>query len=160
MSRVKQRGTAPPRLTDAAAEEAAAALRSFRDAYGAFLHAYRWDHFVALTYKWAVPPAEAARDFRDGFVRRLAFDAGHPLAWFYALERDAAGDRVHVHALVARTAALTSDQVERAWRAGNTRVRRYDPARGGARYVVKSILPGSDDYDISRRRPPLLARAA
>ena len=151
--------TPPPTLAGPTLHETAGALRRAREAWGDFLHAYQWDHFVTLTYERPVPPARARADFTDGFVRRAAFEARRPLAWFYALEWDAAGERVHVHALIAGTAGLDAGRVGRAWTAGNTCVRQYDATRGAAWYVVKSLVDGRDDsdaYDISRRRPPRL----
>lgn len=158
MPRARQRRPAPPTaLADPTLLETAGALQRARDAWGDFLHAYQWDHFVTLTYERVVPPARARCDFTDGFVRRAAFEARRPLAWFYALEWDAAGERVHVHALIAGTARLDAGRRGRAWKAGNTCVREYDATRGAAWYVVKSLVDGRDDsdnYDISRRRPP------
>jgi hypothetical protein len=93
------------------------------------------------------------------WLRNLARNAQRSTSWFYVVEPTAAG-HLHVHALVWAAGRLTGGDLERAWRWGMTHVRRYDPAQGAALYVTKDILPRALEYNLSRRLPPLRARAA
>jgi hypothetical protein len=130
---------------------------AIRKAWGHYLQRFLWTHVLTLTYKHEVSPERASRDFVDGFIRRAAFEAAQPVRWFYVLEGgDDAGRRLHIHALVSGTAHLPIARLERAWRGGITDIRVYDPARGGAAYLTKTLYTAREDwYDHSGKLPSL-----
>ena len=119
-----------------------------------FLQSVRWSHFATLTTRELVSVDRIKREVVHGFARRVARAAQRPLAWFYAIEPHADGERYHVHALLAHTEVLEIGQLERAWKLGNTRIVVYDPQRGAADYVSKHLAYNPDLYDLSRRPLP------
>lgn len=129
-------------------------VSQLREHWAIYLAMMDWRHFVTLTFASAISVGRARHQFVDGFVRRCAFHALTPIPWFYAIERDAVGDRIHVHALIAATGTLTVARMEENWNAGCSRIRIYDRARRAAWYVVKTVGTDEAEYDISRRLPP------
>ena len=129
-------------------------LHRARAEWDSFLRSFRWSHFATLTTSELVSVARLRREFVHGFVRGLARPAKRPLAWFYAIEPHADGQRYHVHALLAHTESLRVAQLERAWKLGNTSIVVYDPRRGAAEYVSQYLAANPDHYDISRRPLP------
>lgn len=121
---------------------------------------------MTLTTRLAMTPDQLRREFVSGYVRRLARMAQGPVPWFYIVERGAG--MPHLHALLGGAEDLSLEEVRRAWRLGFTDAERYDHRRGAAFYLTKELAaPGSsdaapraDDYDLSRRLPPLVRRAA
>ena len=128
--------------------------RRQRIAWAEFLQQADWSHFATLTTSEPVSVDRLRREFVAGFVRRLARPAQRPLAWFYAMEPSADGQRHHVHALLAHTESLNVAQLGRAWKLGNTRILVYDPRRGAAGYVSKHLAANPELYDVSRRHLP------
>ena len=118
--------------------------------WGAFLSEFNWSHFVTLTTRHAVGRDCLVREFKDVFIRRLAFESLASVPWFYAVECTAAG-HPHLHALVSAAPTLTSADVERCWGLGYARAGRYNPARGAAYYLTKHLEMDPDGYDLSRR---------
>jgi hypothetical protein len=122
-----------------------------------YLSGREWSHFVTLTTSRARSDDSIVRVFTNRFIRPLARHAQSPVAWFYAIERDRAFETSpHLHALLAGTAALTTATISAAWPLGFTNVKLYDPTRGAASYVTKSVLADVDSYDFSRRSAPPL----
>ena len=126
-------------------------VRAARDSW---LQSARWSHFTTLTTRELVSVHRIKHEFEHGFVRRVAKAAQRPLAWFYAIEPHADGERYHVHALLAYTETVKLAQLERAWRLGNTTIAVYDPQRGAAAYVGKHLTDNPDHWDVSRRLLP------
>jgi hypothetical protein len=127
---------------------------SVRAEWDSWLQSVRWSHFVTLTTRELVSVDRIKREFVQGFVRRVAKAAQRPLAWFYAIEPHADGQRYHVHALLGHTETVKVAQLERAWKLGKTHVVVYDPRRGAAGYVSKHLGGNPDHYDVSRRPLP------
>lgn len=128
------------------------------EAWVTYLKSFRWAHVATLTSESARSRPELVRLFKDGFVRQLAYQAQRGIAWFYAVEYDAATRCVpHIHALLGHTEMLTVKQIERSWPGGHTRIVRYDPTQEGAAYVTKDLLLDPDGYDWSKRLPSRLA---
>jgi len=128
--------------------------RRVRGEWDSFLRSVDWSHFATLTTGELVSVDRLKREFVDGFVRRLARPVQRPLAWFYAIEPHADRQRYHIHALLAHTESLQTAQLERAWKLGNTHIVVYDPLRGAAGYVSKSLGGNAVHYDLSRRSLP------
>ena len=159
---------------ESGSERARPSARSEREAEGGTLRRawadhltrYEWSHFVTLTTRLAMTPEQLRREFVSSFVRRLARMAQGPVPWFYVVERSAG--MPHLHALLAGADDLSLEDVRRAWKHGFTDAERYDSKRGAAYYLTKEMArPGStdaspraDDYDVSRRLPPIVRRAA
>lgn len=139
---------------------------ALRRAWADHLTRYQWSHFVTLTTRLTMTPDQLRREFVSGYVRRLARVAQGPVPWFYVVERGAG--MPHLHALLGGTEDLSLEEVRRAWRLGFTDAERYDAGRGAAYYLTKELvdqgLPGealrADDYDVSRRLPAVVRRAA
>lgn len=81
------------------------------------------------------------------------------MPYFYAIESHLSG-YPHLHALLAGTASLTVRQLEQRWESGHSRIVVYDPMRGAAFYVSKSLLDVCGEYDVSKRMPPRRYEAA
>jgi hypothetical protein len=140
----------------------APAPKKIARALGDNLNGFEWDHIVTLTYKFPRTPERIQRDVEAGWIRRCERNAQRPVAWFYAIERGAAG-LLHVHALIWGTARLTPKQLDRAWRSdwqsrgrklGRTQIDRYDPSAGGAWYASKDVCERALWWDVSLRKPP------
>ena len=127
---------------------------TLRIAWAAHIGAFEWSHDVTLTFRRPATRDGAMRAFEHTFVRRLARMAQRPLAWFVAAEQSGPGLPWHLHALLCGTGTLSIAQMVRAWGLGHTRVRRYCPTLGAARYVAKAVRDDDAWYDVSRRRPP------
>lgn len=121
--------------------------------WGSYLATLDWGHYLTLTFANAISLARARLEFVNGFVRRCAFHALRPIPWFYSIERDAIGDRIHLHALTAGTQLLTIGRMEENWTAGHSRIRIYDRTARAALYVVKTLGSDAAEYDISKRLP-------
>lgn len=126
---------------------------TFSGAFGNYLASYEWDHFFTLTTEQPMSPDALGKALRQRFVRCLTRKAGRPLAWFFAAEGRASGHH-HLHGLIYGTSLLTIRAIELSWPLGYTRILKYDPSRGAARYVVKDLKARHDDWDVSRRLPP------
>ena len=74
--------------------------------------------------------------------------------YVFSIEGGTLGNRLHVHALIYGTSALTCGRLEDAWRHGRAEVKVYCPTQGAAHYLVKEIGGRVLDYDVSRRLPP------
>jgi hypothetical protein len=120
-----------------------------REAWGAFLHSYRWDRYLTLTCRRSTTPALLMREVRR-FIRRVERAAQGPVRWFVSIE-STARDHHHAHALLYGTSRVSSDQLERAWKPGFTRMPRYDATRGAAYYVRKAL---GEHYELSAPLPP------
>jgi len=122
-------------------------------AWGAHLSSFRWDHVVHFTTSKPTTVASLLRRFLNRFVRRAAFLSRQPVPYFYSLEQRCPG-HPHLHGLIAGTATLSVRDLERRWEGGFSRITQYDPARGGAFYVSKSVPGTCLDYGLSKRLPP------
>lgn len=124
-----------------------------------YLSGFDWSHFLTLTSKKQHPEAALRREFEEGFIRRLAKQAGAPIPFFRVIEGGTVpGSLPHLHAFIAGARRLTTTAIGSAWRLGFTRVKVYDPTRGAARYLAKGIPLAPDSYDFSRRHPVRLLR--
>lgn len=154
------------RARPSARSEQVAEAGTLRQAWAYYLTRYEWSHFVTLTTRLATTPEQLRREFVSGYVRRLARIAQGPVPWFYVVERSAG--MPHLHALLAGAGDLPLEEVRRAWKHGFTDAERYDSRRGAAFYLTKEMTgrgsidasPRADDYDVSRRLPPIVRRAA
>lgn len=127
-----------------------------RDAWGAHLHRFAWTHWLTLTPVLPECTGEPLwREFRLGFVRRLAWEARRPVQWVAAMERGQGGV-LHIHALVGGTGELSLASVAGAWRQGVKSVDRFDANRRAAWYLSKTLhLPDREwaRFDTSKRLP-------
>ena len=136
--------------------EVAAMGRRRRIAWAEFLQQFEWSHFATLTTRTPITADRLTGEFKQGFIRRLAWIAQRPIPWFCALEYGVERSAPHLHALIANTSSITTDELQRAWKLGNTRITIYDPGRAAAFYVSKQLLDSPDNFDLSTRRPPLV----
>jgi hypothetical protein len=134
--------------------EAAREQRSVTRAWGEHLRSRQWAFVVTLTTRFEMGADTCLRIFKEGYIRRLAAIAGHPVPYFVVIEGGTADQQGHIHALVAGVEDLPVWRLRWAWKKGFTHVRRYDPSRGAAYYVSKTIGGVTDDYEVSRRMPP------
>src|SRR4051794_20658575 len=119
---------------------------------GEWLHGFQWDHFVTLTFRRGASVAGALAAFAR-WHRWITRSAGTPVPHFVVAEGDSAGTGVHLHVLIAGTAALSTTMLAEAWKHGHTRVLIYDSRRGASFYVSKQISAGAE-WDMSHRLPP------
>jgi len=106
---------------------------------------------------WVRCPVEPLCDFDSSdskaFPTSVGTSAGlqqraqQDVYYFRATERTA-GNRYHVHALLAGTEHLPVDAVQDAWREGFAQARQYDRTRNGVYYVTKSLIRPNADYDL------------
>src|SRR5436309_3441817 len=77
--------------------------------------------------------------------------------YYFAAVETTAPNWFHLHALLAGTKNLGVRDLTEAWRSGFAQVRVYDPTRGAANYVTKTMggtLPPDYSFDL----PPRLAQ--
>ena len=120
--------------------------------WGQFLDGFDSSHYLTLTSRSQRTPEQLMTDFKK-YIRSLERVAQNAVYWFVAGE-EAIGGWGHLHALTAGTGSLRTKTLERQWRSGFSRARRFDPARGAAYYVVKEVGSKSkmlDWYDLSKR---------
>jgi hypothetical protein len=158
------RGRHPRRLpvtlatrTDGQAE-IARANRVVRWAWGDWLCAYVWSHFLTFSPPAGVTVADAVEMLKRG-VRRLEGYTEHRVPWAASVERGRSG-LVHVHVLLAGLERSTVREVEFPWRTMPTHCRVYNPAMGAAWYVCKEQVGADGVFERSKRFPPLLRRVA
>ena len=120
-------------------------------AWSGWLGDSAWSHVGHLTTRASFSRRALEAEMQDRFIRRLAWFAGHRLAWFAAVEETHAG-RLHLHVLLGGTAQLSTRRIAAAWKAGNTRITklRNDPS-AAIEYVVKELGRFPDNYNLSRR---------
>ncbi len=123
-------------------------LALVRATWAEWLQAFEWSHYCTLTFRLPTSVEGARREFQ-WFVRGLEHRAYNRVEWASVIEISP-GDLIHLHALVGQTDHLTVARVEQAWRSGITRIRRYDPRRGAARYMTKAINNRGIEIDVSR----------
>lgn len=165
-------------------EELAGVLRSnqLSHEWGKWLHGYRWDHYVTLTFgrkrrlessalpKGMAPEVEkqsrafqfrqpsqetAARLFRQ-WLREVERKAQKGVSWFCATETSPAG-MLHLHLLLGGTERLSATTLDRAWRNGRTHAEPYDQGRGATYYVTKYIGTSQVEYDLNLRHAKKLS---
>lgn len=68
--------------------------------------------------------------------------------WFAAFEPHRLRG-YHVHALVAGTDYLGSDDLADAWTWGRSHVERFDPSRGALDYIAKNVGDHSTEFEWS-----------
>lgn len=158
--------TSPPKLIGDHAAGTHHQWLELRRAWAEHLAQYEWTHFATLTTRMPSTAAHLAREFRDGYVRRITRIAQGPVSWFRVIEYGSSGS-AHLHVLLSRTAHLHIDQLRGAWKLGHTHVQQYDPQRGAAYYLTKQIgaerggsPEGEADYDVSLRESPRRVAAA
>lgn len=122
------------------ANRAVASVRSegVERAYADWLRLQAWDHFATLTFSNPASAEGAANGFRS-YVRHLESLAKRAVNYFASVESGSLNDRIHVHAVLAGTEALTVLQIGAAWRCGHATVRLFDPGLDGIAYVAKSL---------------------
>ena len=111
-----------------------------------------FDHFVTLTFDAPVSEETAKRLFEGPFVNALDDRARCRIEYVGAVEHGGAGERVHIHAALARTRHLDVRAIEEAWKHGWKAVRVFDPARGGLHYLAKNLPDGTADLLLRPRR--------
>jgi hypothetical protein len=119
-----------------------------RSAYVEHFSAYRWDHFVTLTFASAVSKRAAETIVDERFRRRLEQLGQQRVDYVGAIEFGPVGGRLHVHLLLSGTARLSVEAVRDAWTSGLAEVRPYD-ASVGPGYVLKTF--GEDDPNMLLR---------
>lgn len=128
----------------------------FARACGEWLFERNWSHFVTLTTRFELGSERLKREFRNGYIRRLAHITQAPVTWAVFIEFRRPHHHPHIHALLGATERVPVRELERAWERGDTRARVYDPTRRAAFYVCKSVLVTPNDWDISRSLPSML----
>lgn len=123
--------------------------RQLTAAWAHFLGGYAWDHMATLTTRHPLAGEALGVELRDRFIRRLAKAAQRRVGWFPASELTHVG-RPHLHVLLGGTAALTTQQLEKAWRAGHSRMTKLNGQEEAVRYVVKELGRFPDTFDVSR----------
>ena len=109
-----------------------------------WLRPHPWDFVLHLTFGTERAPTGALRVFKNwtGGISRLA---QQPISYFVSVE----SGRPHLHALIGRCSALQSSALEARWRFGWSRVRRFNPQRGGLWYATKECAKGAEyDFDL------------
>lgn len=119
-----------------------------RTAWSVFLGGFRWDHAVTLTTRHPYTTTALSAELHNGFIRRLARMAQRRVPWFAAYELTHVG-RPHLHVLLGGTVALTTKQLEGAWKAGHTRMTRLCNQDDAIRYVVKELGREPDNFEVS-----------
>lgn len=137
----------------------ALANRVVRHAWGEWLYAYAWSHFVTICLPPGPSPSDGLAIFTRG-VRQLAGYSQRPVSWACSVERGRRSGLTHVHALVGGLEALSVLEVSRPWRWTIEQCRVYDPTRGAAWYVSKEQSGADAVFERSRRFPSLRMRAA
>lgn len=123
------------------------------EALARFLSQFEWTHFVTLTTRFKQAENRVLRVFHQRFVRPLARIAQCRIPHFLVVEATPANGVPHIHALLGGTASLTTQRIESVWPEGFCDIKKYDPAKGAAYYVTKSLESNPDSWDLSRHRP-------
>jgi hypothetical protein len=108
-----------------------------------YLSALEWSHFATFTTRVAKTPDEILRQTRR-YIRNLERAAQGPVHWFGAVEETNSG-QPHLHALIGGCKMLGNAEVQRPWKVGLSRIRVFDPDRGGIAYTLKQVA-GEGEY--------------
>lgn len=127
------------------------AVGRLREGWVEFLNPYDWSHVGTLTTDRVELSRDAfARKFLNTYTRVLARLAQGRLGWFAVVEGDRHEDRrTHLHFAVSGTASLTIKQMQAAWSLGQTKILRFDDAKGGLAYLTKHLPDCTDGVIIS-----------
>ncbi len=127
---------------------------AIRQAYADYFRQFAWDHFCTFTAKQT-----GDDDLVKGVVqtvRRLNRVAQGPVEYVWFRERGSVAGTRHVHVLLLGTRHVSAAGVENAWRKGKADAAVYEPHRGGAFYLTKSLFADDELWDCS----PGLGRSA
>jgi hypothetical protein len=114
------------------------------EAVAAWLRTFCWTHLVTLTFKNIVEEEFAERRMK-AWIRKLEKVSEGRVNWVFSIERQGSGNP-HLHLLLGLRNGLQIEQLVTAWKDGFAKIRRYDPGRGGAYYVVKTIGDHNDNW--------------
>jgi hypothetical protein len=119
------------------------------DTYADWLGEWSWDWFGTLTFP-GYPSATRAKRIFEKWILELDKDAGtDDFRYVQVMESGAYGDNLHFHILVAglkEKARWFPGRMQRRWQelAGQCVIQRFDPEKGGVRYLLKTLLPERD----------------
>ena len=120
-----------------------------RRAWVDFLLRYEWSHTFDVTSRFSLTQARLKAEFTKT-LRYLTRASQGPVRAFLALEKTTSG-HYHGHAMIAGTERLSVGRIQRAWRAGYSRVRRVHTVRAAATYATKWANENSDEYELYGR---------
>ena len=133
------------------------AQRQLRNAWGAWVGTYPWRHYATLTDSNSNSPRSLVNHSK-AFVRRLESRGGGRVDYIAIVEGAHRGFP-HLHMLLNGTERLTTREIQRQWRLGLSEIRRYNPARAAAYYLVKELGRSYHDPDLFDFRLPRPAGA-
>lgn len=121
--------------------------RSLRSQCAKDFAQFDWTHFCTLTFRKPTNIETAAKRFRT-WTRRLEQRAQHRINYIMAPERHQRGT-AHVHAILAGLEGFPSSWLAASWveMEGRIEIEPYDPERGGAFYLTKTIGTSNDWWD-------------
>ena len=117
--------------------------RRVKQALGCWLSGFQWDYFATLTTKEDMSFAQI-RGALGRWFGKINRRGVNPYFWASEIGRFG---RVHAHALIATS--LTVTRIKTTWSVGHANIVSYDPARGAAYYLAKSITQERSDFDLS-----------
>lgn len=131
-----------------------ARLLALRVSVDASIREETWDLFCTLTFREEVTEAAAVVEFERRFVPRLQQRSQGRLAYIAVAARNHADGRVHIHALVRFVHPHPPSKTADAWRAGQAKVKIYDPCRGASRYIARHVaLPDAETMYRGAKHP-------
>jgi hypothetical protein len=101
-------------------------------------------------------PAALQYRFEHDFVPAIEKEVGGPVSWFWAVERAPTTRTCHIHALLALPKPLPHEVLQLIWNSANSAFVSYDPRRGAAYYLTKSILSDEVEFGIAAHMPAVL----
>ena len=123
--------------------------QKYRQAWVEHLMQQKWSHSFDLTTRFPYTSEALYQEF-ERFLRRLSRASQGPIRAFLALELTTTG-HLHAHALLGCTEALTTAQIQRAWRSGFSRLEVLRDATEAARYATKWAPANEETYRIYGR---------
>jgi hypothetical protein len=131
-------------------------LMELRGTWGGWLSRFPWHHFATLTYRVGLVVPGCPQRLFNKWTRHLERRCQKPVQSVVVIEQGSFGGLIHQHALLHGTADLNTEALEKSWLNGYAHVRRYDPAKGAAYYLTKSVCRGRCEIEFSDRLSKLM----
>jgi hypothetical protein len=114
--------------------------------YAGWLSSFKWELFATLTFESQPTRLKALRLFKQWLDDIQKETNAKRMHWVCVTETGAGDQHLHLHVVLGGLPPLDLGRWSRHWRtlAGRAYIERFDPKKGGLKYLLKSLLIDDD----------------